>query len=83
VPLIPGFNDSPEAIDQLAAFVRGLHRADIRGIELMPFHRMAVGKYDSLDQEYPFADTAAPDEAHVESRRRQIEALGVPCSVSR
>ena len=83
VPLIPGFNDSPEAIHQLAAFVSGLHRTNIKGIELMPFHRMAIGKYDSLDEEYRFADTQVPDEIHVESKRQQIEALGVPCSVSR
>jgi pyruvate formate lyase activating enzyme len=83
VPLIPGFNDSPEAVDQLAEFVRGLHRADIRGIELMPFHRMAIGKYDSLGKAYRFADTQLSDDVHVEPRRQQIEALGVPCSVSR
>ena len=83
VPMIPGFNDSPEAIDQLGEFVRGLHRTNIKGIELMPFHRMAVGKYDSLDKEYRFAHTEVAAESHVESRRKQIEALGVPCSVSR
>ena len=83
VPLIPGFNDSPEAVDKLGEFVRGLHRTNIKGIELMPFHRMAIGKYDSLDKQYRFADTEVAAESYVESRRQQIEALGVPCSVSR
>jgi len=83
VPLIPGFNDSPDTIDQLAAFVRGLPQVNIKGIELMPFHRMAIGKYDSLDEEYRFAGTEVPDEIHVESKRQQIEALGIPCRVSR
>jgi pyruvate formate lyase activating enzyme len=83
VPLIPGFNDSPGAIEELAEFVGSLPRDSIEGIELMPFHRMAVGKYDSLDKEYRFADTEVPPESHAESRRQQIEAQGIPCRVSR
>ncbi len=83
VPLIPGFNDSAEHIRELTEFVKSLNGAGIKGIELMPYHRMGIGKYISLDEEYNMADTELPDANHLESTRQQIEKLGIACGVSR
>lgn len=47
VPLIPGVNNNTANMDALADFVLAV--PGIGQVELIPFHRMAAGKYDSLD----------------------------------
>ncbi|MBT4521391.1 MAG: glycyl-radical enzyme activating protein [Halieaceae bacterium] len=83
VPLIPGFNDCPDNVQAMAAFVGGLDSENIDGIELLPYHAMGTGKYQSLDQDYLLCDLKVPEEALVEALRKEISALGVPCSISR
>lgn len=52
-PLIPGFNDSREAVAAIVDYVRR-----IPGIrhELLPYHRMGQSKYQFLGREYPMGD---------------------------
>ena len=45
-PVIPSFNDTPEAIGAIAEFIRPFR--NLYYYELMPFHGMAKGKYQSL-----------------------------------
>ena len=53
VPLIPGVNTSAEscasACEQLASI-------SVRHVDLLPFHRMGVGKYEALGIPYAYAD---------------------------
>lgn len=83
VPLIPGYNDDPQNIAELADFVRSLDAENVEGIELMPYHRMGTGKYDSLGWEYALKDLEAPSEEHVAAVRDAIRERGVACSISR
>jgi pyruvate formate lyase activating enzyme len=48
-PIVPGVNDNPEAIAAVAAFIRDF--PNLVCYELMPFHRLAEGKYRSLGVE--------------------------------
>lgn len=45
-PVIPGVNDTPEAINAIAAFVATL--PTLQYYELLPFHPLGEGKYASL-----------------------------------
>lgn len=45
-PIIPGFNDSEENIQSTAEFVAGLN--GVFRYELLPYHRLGEGKYQSL-----------------------------------
>jgi len=72
IPVIPTVNDTPEEVAAIASFVRELH--DLRvaqhdgaagepaslTLELLPFHRMAGDKYNSLGWAYRAADLAPP-----------------------
>jgi pyruvate formate lyase activating enzyme len=67
-PVIPTVNDTPEAIASIAQFVRDM--IDLRletlpagsdagiALELLPFHRLAGGKYESLGSQYAASDFA-------------------------
>jgi pyruvate formate lyase activating enzyme len=77
LPLVPGFNDTPESFAGLAALARRLPQA--QGFEIMPYHRLGEGKLERLG-------LGGEDRAKAETpRREQVEAwiavllaLGVP-----
>jgi pyruvate formate lyase activating enzyme len=82
LPLIPDINDSPPNIKETADFLRGLGRKHQR-IELMPYHRLGIGKYESLNRPYHLPDAVAPGQELVESVKKAFEANGIMCLVSR
>ena len=54
IPLIPGVNTSEEAV---AAIITDLREAGVQTVALLPFHRLAVGKYEAMGLEYPYRST--------------------------
>ena len=54
IPLIPGVNTSEDAVAAMAADLR---EAGARTLALLPFHRLAVGKYEAMGKVYPYRDT--------------------------
>ncbi len=83
IPLIPGLNDSRENIRQTTQFIAGLGKETVQGVELMPYHRMGIGKYEALDKPYILDGLKPADPAHIESARKQIEDLGLKCTISK
>ena len=57
-PVVPGVNDTEEAIGEIAAFLAGLGGA-VR-YELLPYHPLGTGKYARLGMEYSLAGVSAP-----------------------
>ncbi len=57
VPIIPSITDEPQNLEDLADFLRRLTGINGR-VELMPYHRLAEGKYRSLDRTYPLPGVA-------------------------
>ena len=49
IPLIPGINDSKQDLKRLARLLRDM-RLDL--VEILPYHRLGVPKYESLGREY-------------------------------
>jgi len=83
MPLVPGFNDSLQNIEATGNFVRSLGGDNVQGIELMPYHRMGTGKYESLDKHYALNDVKPSETEYVESIRQRFEKSGVICTVSK
>ncbi|MDR0311767.1 MAG: glycyl-radical enzyme activating protein [Acidobacteriota bacterium] len=79
-PLIPGVNDSPENIAATAGFLIG---ASNKGLELMPYHRMGLGKYRALDMKYHLDGINPCNDETAESVRAAYEAKGIRCTISR
>jgi pyruvate formate lyase activating enzyme len=59
VPLIPGFNDSPAAIEATVRFVKS--ELPSTPIELLPYNKLGEGKYGRLDRSGPSLETMAED----------------------
>jgi len=69
-PVIPGFNDSPNDIRAIAAFVRRL--PGMVSYELLPFHRFGEGKYDQLGRVCPHKDLEPPAKEQMEDLRQLL-----------
>ncbi len=54
IPMIPGINDSIQAIHELASFINKLD--NIKKIQLIPYHKYGVSKYTSLGLNYYLKD---------------------------
>lgn len=90
IPVIPTVNDTPEEVAAIAAYVRELR--DLRvaqhdgassepasiTLELLPFHRMAGDKYNSLGWDYRAADLTPPSKEHMALLLDAAQTQGVP-----
>ncbi|MCD4784041.1 MAG: glycyl-radical enzyme activating protein [Candidatus Eremiobacteraeota bacterium] len=50
IPVIPGVNESVKDIEEIGRFAL---KNGINEIRLLPYHQLGIGKYKSLDMEYP------------------------------
>jgi pyruvate formate lyase activating enzyme len=78
MPLIAGFNDSPDHVRDLAALGK---RMGVEKISLLPYHDGGSSKCRQMGRPYPFADGRRPDDEHVEKLKRMIEDEGLTVSV--
>lgn len=51
VPVIPGFNDEYEVIEEIVEFA---HQNKISKVELLPFHNLGKSKYDQMGIPYQY-----------------------------
>jgi pyruvate formate lyase activating enzyme len=58
LPVVPGFNDDGTELERIADFVAGLH--SIKLVNLLPFHRSGLHKYERLGQVHGFNGVMAP-----------------------
>jgi pyruvate formate lyase activating enzyme len=82
MPLIPGINDDEQNIKETADCLHGLGNNVLR-LELMPYHQLAKGKYESLDKKYPLLDVRSPEPEHLESIKKAFESFGIVCTISK
>ncbi len=50
IPVVPGVNDLPETQRRMMAFLAG--ETAVRNVELLPFHRLGLTKYEGLGMRY-------------------------------
>ena len=57
--IVPGINDNIEYISDLWEFVKTVPR--VKKIELLPYHKLGVNKYEEIGMDYPLEDVPAMD----------------------
>jgi pyruvate formate lyase activating enzyme len=72
-PLVPGLNDSDQAMKQLGEFVLSLPNA--HKLELMPYHRIGAGKYEALGLENPLTDVRESED--LTAQIQLLEEMGI------
>jgi pyruvate formate lyase activating enzyme len=72
-PLIPGVNDGEGDIVCLQSFLKGFPGVQV---EILPYHRLGVGKYSRIGKEYTLSTLLPPtEEAVARVRKRLSETL--------
>jgi len=79
IPVIPGVNDNSAEMEKMAAFISGLR--SVHSVDLLPFHQMAEGKYESLGMPYKAGGMVAPSNESLLGFQRIFENLGITAKI--
>jgi len=79
VAIIPGINDSQRELCALGEFVGSLRNPP--PVDLLPYHRIGVGKYGRLGRLYHLGDVVPPDEERMAEIVRLFERYEFPVTV--
>jgi pyruvate formate lyase activating enzyme len=77
--VVPGINDSLENLRGIADFLKGLPGG--WELNLLPYHKYGISKYDWLGMEYKLVDVEPPSRDRLLEMVRYFESLGVLCSL--
>lgn len=70
--LVPGITDDAESLHKLGTFIASL--GNVQRVEVLPYHRMAIAKYEELGIAYPIPEVREPDEADVAKAEQLLRA---------
>ncbi len=79
LPLIPGINDDDSNIEATGRFAANL--PGVTGIDLLPYHASATGKYTKLGLAYPGAAIPPSDPAQVDRSVQILQKCGLPVRI--
>lgn len=75
IPVIPEVNDTEDNISETIALLKSLN-GTIEGVDLLPFHATAIGKYKRFEINYNMNKTRKPEASEMNSFKLQFEAAG-------
>jgi pyruvate formate lyase activating enzyme len=79
IPVIPSINNSEESITDIARYVAGLN--GLREVNLMPYHRLGVGKYKMLDRRYNLSTLTPLEESQLEGLVNIVKSFNLGCEI--
>jgi pyruvate formate lyase activating enzyme len=80
VAAIPGFNTSEDEVAALAEIVQNLPRPPAK-ISLLPFHKLAAGKYHAIGRSYACEELAPLNDTEIAKIKDALALTGVPVTV--
>ena len=78
IPLIPGYNDSPPHLEELALALCGM---PAEKVSLLGFHQWGRSKYRALGREYRYDEVEPLARESLESAKRILEARGIAVTI--
>ncbi len=79
LPVVPGFNDDPGDLREIAGFIRTLR--SVTRVSLLPFHRTGLHKFRRLGLAHRLDDVQAPSEALLSQVGEIFRSAGLPVQV--
>jgi pyruvate formate lyase activating enzyme len=79
IPVIPGINDDAENLQDTAKFLAGL--ASLERVDLLPYHKIGLGKYAGMQRDYMLSDTQPPSEEKMAEIAGNFTRFGLPVKV--
>ncbi len=78
LPLIPGYNNSPENISEIISFISETGRMEIN---ILPLHHLGREKYESLNRKYLAGDYTIPAIAELRRLEKLFKDSGIDCYI--
>jgi pyruvate formate lyase activating enzyme len=75
IPVIPGVNDTKHDLDSAAGFASSID--GVRQVNLLPYHRTGVGKFERLGMNGSLKDLQPPSAAKLKGAARVFERHGL------
>jgi pyruvate formate lyase activating enzyme len=72
---IPGFTDDYKDIDKFIDYAKTLQ--NLKGIEFLPYHRIGVSKWKTLNIKYPLEDVQVPSKEKIEEVTSYMKDAGM------
>lgn len=69
--LVPGITDNDEYLTKTRDFIRTLH--NVQRVEILPYHGLAISKYQNLGIDYVLKDLESPTQERVKNARTILE----------
>ncbi|MFZ7101205.1 MAG: choline TMA-lyase-activating enzyme [Peptococcaceae bacterium] len=84
MPLIKGMNDREDTIRRTVEFLQAFKiYKNFQGIDLLPYHKLGIGKYKQLDLEYAISGDVSFTEAEVVKIAELIKGYGLQAEIIR
>lgn len=84
MPMLKGINDSKEEISQVIEFLLPYKNdPNFKGIDLLPYHKLGVNKYNQLDKVYPIEGDPSLDGEELAEIEGWIREYDFPVNVVR
>lgn len=81
VPVVPGLNDDKENLTAIYNFVSSHMVPNLKGIDLLPFHRIGSSKYRRFGLPYLMGNTEQPTAERMAEIRHYFEGTGANVKV--
>lgn len=76
IPVIPEYTASEENIQAIGKAIQGFKA--IERVDLLPFHKFGIPKYEKFDWEYACKDFEPPPKEEMEKYKHILETFGLP-----
>ncbi|WP_311491522.1 choline TMA-lyase-activating enzyme [uncultured Anaerococcus sp.] len=82
MPMLKGVNDSKEEIMAVVNFLNDYKCfKNFEGIDLLPYHRFGVGKYDQLDMTYPIEGDFSLSDEDLDRIQKWLDQEGLEVNI--
>lgn len=68
--LVPGLTDDEEELSQLKKFISKLK--NVKRVEILPYHTLALPKYEALGIDYPLKGVSVPTEKQIDEAKAML-----------
>lgn len=75
VPVVPGFNDTPKEIREIAGYAAQL--PGVTELHLLPYHRLGQDKYTGLKREYGMGNAVPPEQEKMQTLLDEVLKTGL------
>ncbi len=80
IPVIPGYNDSENNLEETANMCRSLG-SSVKLVQILPYHRLGIAKYERIGKSYAMPAVEPPSKSQMEQHKKFFESYGLTVQV--